>query len=157
MSPTFNPSGNRPTGRRVKASEQLLLERGHITEEQLDQARKVAAQTPGKTLPQILLTMNAATEGQLLSALAETLGVPFEIPEKSQIDAEAFALLPLDFIRKNLVLPMRYDGKTLVLGMADPANVFLLDELKRKLRKDVKVGRRRRRRHRPHCRAAHQR
>ncbi|HEY8748591.1 MAG TPA: ATPase, T2SS/T4P/T4SS family [Tepidisphaeraceae bacterium] len=127
------------TGPARKSVEQLLLERGHINEEQLDQARKVAAQTPGKTLSQILATMNAATEPQLLSALAETLGVPFEIPEKSQIDSQAFELLPLDFIRKNLVLPMRFEDKILVLGMADPANVFLLDELKRKLRRDMKV------------------
>src|SRR5882724_5883137 len=86
-----------------KSVEALLLERGHITEEQLDQARKVSAQTPGKTLPQILATMNAATESQLLSAIAETLGVPFETPEKSLIDPEAFELLPLDYVRKNLV------------------------------------------------------
>src|SRR5690349_1013980 len=114
-----------------KSVDQLLLERGHVTEEQLDQARKVAAQTPGKTLSQILATMNAATEAQLLSALAETLGVPFETPEKTQIDTEAFGLLPLDYIRKQLVLPMRYEGKSLVLGMADPATVFLPDEVKR--------------------------
>jgi type IV pilus assembly protein PilB len=122
-----------------KSVEILLLERGHITEEQLDQARKVAAQTPGKTLPQILLTMNAATEGQILSALAETLGMPYEVPEKSQINAEAFGLLPLDDIRKNLVLPMRFEGNVLVLGMADPANVFLLDEIRRKTRREIRA------------------
>jgi type IV pilus assembly protein PilB len=122
-----------------KNVEVLLLERGHITEEQLDQARKVAAQTPGKTLPQILLTMNAATEGQILSAMAETLGMPYEVPEKAQIDPEAFGLLPLDDIRKNLVLPMRFEGNTLVVGMADPANVFMLDEIRRKTRKDVRA------------------
>src|SRR5436190_17632516 len=52
-----------------RSVEELLLERGIINEEHLDQARKVAAQTPGKTLAQILLTMNAASEGQILSAL----------------------------------------------------------------------------------------
>jgi type IV pilus assembly protein PilB len=127
------------SGPAKKSVEQLLLERGHITEEQLDQARKVAAQTPGKTLSQILATMNAATEAQLLSALAETLGVPFETPDKSQVDAEAFALLPVDYIRKQLVMPLRFEGTSLVLGMADPANVFLLDEVKRKLKKDIRV------------------
>ena len=122
-----------------KNVEALLLERKQITEEQLDQARKVAAQTPGKTLPQILLTMNAASEAQILSALAETLGMPFETPEKSKIDVEAFNHLPLDFIRKNLVLPMRIEDKTLVVGMADPANVFMLDEVKRKVKRDVRA------------------
>src|SRR4030095_8821300 len=65
-----------------KSIDQLLLERGQITEEQLDQARKVQQQTPGKTLAQVLLTMNAATEAQILSALAETMGIPFHTPQK---------------------------------------------------------------------------
>lgn len=122
-----------------KSVEALLLERKQITEEQLDQARKVAAQTPGKTLPQILLTMNAASEAQILSALAETLGMAFETPEKSKIDIEAFNHLPLDFIRKNLVLPMRIEDNALVVGMADPANVFMLDELRRKVKRDIRA------------------
>ena len=122
-----------------KSVEALLLERKQITEEQLDQARKVSAQTPGKTLPQILLTMNSASEAQILSALAETLGMEFETPEKSKIEMEAFNHLPLDFIRKNLVLPLRIEDKTLVVGMADPANVFMLDEVKRKVKRDVRA------------------
>jgi len=122
-----------------KSVEDLLLERGHITEEQLDQARKVAVQTPGKTLAQILLTMNAASEAQILSAVAEHLGVPFETPDKSQVNNDAFALLPLDYIRKQLVLPMRFEGNAVVVGLADPANVFLLDEVRRKLKREVKA------------------
>ena len=122
-----------------KSVEELLLERGQVNEEQLDQARKVAAQTPGKTLAQILLSMNSATEAQILAAVAETLGVPFESPEKSAIDVEAFGLLPIDYVRKHLVLPMRFDDKVLRVGMADPANVFLLDEIRRKTRREIRV------------------
>ena len=123
-----------------KAVDQLLLERGQITEEQLDQARKVQSQTPGKTLVQVLQTMNAATEGQILSALAETMGIPFEIPPKAEIDPRAFQLLPVDYIRKQLVLPIRFenDDSTLVLGMADPNNVFLYDEIRRRIKKQVR-------------------
>src|SRR4051812_31718807 len=76
-----------------KSVEQLLLERGHIQDEQLTQAKQVQSQTPGKTITQILLTMNAATEGQILAAQAENLGLPYEVPEKGAVDAQAFALL----------------------------------------------------------------
>src|SRR4051794_27709609 len=72
-----------------KTVEALLLERGHISEEQLAQAKNVLAQTPGKSVAQILLTMSAASESQILSALAETHGLPFETPERSTIDANA--------------------------------------------------------------------
>ncbi|HYE19612.1 MAG TPA: ATPase, T2SS/T4P/T4SS family [Tepidisphaeraceae bacterium] len=124
-----------------KTVEQLLLERGQIQEEHLTQARTVQAQTSGKSIVQVLLTMNAATEGQILSALAEANNLTYEVPEKSAIDAQAFALLTPDFIRKQNILPVRYeaDGKVVVVGMADPTNVFAIDEVRRKLRKDVKV------------------
>src|SRR4051794_32552156 len=120
-----------------KSIEQLLLERGHINEEQLTQAKTVQSQTPGKSLTQILLTMNAASEAQILSALAETLGLEFETPDKPHVDQSAFGLLQPEYIRKNLVLPIRFenDGKTLVVGMSDPNNIFLLDEVKTKTRK----------------------
>jgi type IV pilus assembly protein PilB len=122
-----------------KSVEQLLLERGHIQDEHLTQAKQVQSQTPGKSIIQILLTMNAATEQQILSAQAETLGLPYEVPEKAAVDAQAFALLEPDYIRKQLVLPIRLEGQVLVIGMADPANVFLVDEIRRKVKKEVRI------------------
>jgi len=123
-----------------KSVEQLLLERGHVNEDQLLQAKTVQSQTPGKSIAQILLTMNAASEAQILSALAETNGLAFEIPEKAKVDPQAFALLSPEYIRKQLVLPLRFVDGTLVLAMSDPTNIFLLDEVKRKLRgRAVKV------------------
>ncbi len=122
-----------------KSVADLLLERGQITPDQLAQARGVQSQTPGKSLPQILLTMNAASEAQILSALAETLGLPFEIPDRSQIDPAAFELLPPDYIRKQLVLPLRFDAQTLVVATSDPSNVFLLDEVRRRTRREIRT------------------
>src|SRR5688572_10091193 len=124
-----------------KSVEQLLLDQGHISPDQLLQAKDVQSKTPGKSLVQILLTMNAATEEQILSAVAQTLGIPFEKPEKADVDAEAFALLTPEYIRKALVVPLRYenDRKAVVVGMTDPNNVFLIDEIRRKIKKDIKV------------------
>lgn len=124
-----------------KGVEQLLLERGHLLADQILHAKDVQSRTPGKSIVQILLTMNAATEEQILSAVAETLGVPFEKPEKPDIDAEAFALLAPEYIRKVLVVPLRFenDRKALVVGMTDPNNVFLIDEVRRRTKKEIKV------------------
>jgi type IV pilus assembly protein PilB len=157
-----------------RSVEALLLERGHISDEQLTQARTVQSQAPGKSIAQILLTMSAASEAQILSALAETINLKFETPDRAAVDPKAFELLSPDYIRKYLVLPLRFedknDGKaslaegkasaaegiaaaaegkaagtdvkssaTLVAGMADPTNVFLLDEVKRRVKRDVKI------------------
>ena len=128
-----------PKRRERKSVEQLLLRAPHISEEQLLQAKQVQSQTPGKQIAHILLGMNAASEAQILDALAECLGLPFEQPDRTEVDAQAFGLLSPDYILKHLTLPLRFDGKAVVLGMTDPANVFLLDEIKRKIRRDCRV------------------
>lgn len=145
-SSTFEPLWQ-PTEQRVRKSiEQLLLERKQISEDQLLQAKQVAAQTPGKSLAQILLTMNVATEAQILSALAETLGLEFVTPNKEQIDPEAYGLLTSEYIRKHFVLPLRFEGlgddnavKTLVIAVTDPNNVFLLDEVRAKTKHTLRT------------------
>lgn len=125
-----------------KSVEQLLLDRGQISESHLVQARQVSAQTPGKSLANILLSMQAASEAQILSALAETLSLTFETPDKAKIDPQAFELLSHEFMRKHAVLALRFEGeekKTLVVGMSDPTNVFLVDELRRKTKRDIQI------------------
>jgi type IV pilus assembly protein PilB len=119
--------------------DRLLLERGHINEEQLTQALGVQAQTPGKSLTQILLTMNAATEAQILSAQAELAGVGFEHLDRNSVDQQCFSLLNPDYIRKQLAIPLRLEDERLVLAVVDPANIFLVDEIKRKVKRDVKI------------------
>ena len=122
-----------------KTVDQLLLDRGQITEELLAQARLVQEKSPGKPMSQVLLSMNGASEAQILSALAETMELPFQSPLKEQVMVEAFELLPLEYIKKYQIAPIRYDEDVLLLGMVDPTNVFILDEVKRRTRKLPKV------------------
>jgi len=122
-----------------KTIDQLLVDHGRVTPEQLEQAQHVRSQTPGRTIAQILVTMGAVTEAHVLSALAETLGLPFEIPDKASVDPRAFEMLSVDYIRKHSVLPIRFESDVLVVGMSDPNNVFLVDELRQKTKRDVRV------------------
>jgi type IV pilus assembly protein PilB len=129
-----------PQERAARVSvEQLLLDRGQITAAQLNEAQAIHHKTPGKTIAQVLINMNAASESQILAAVAETLGLAFEVPEKETVELLAFELLPMEFIRKQLAVPLRFDGETLLVGMADPNNVFLLDEIRRKIKRDIRV------------------
>ncbi len=121
-------------------AEQWLLERGQITAEQLAQAQKLQQQTPGKSVLRVLQGMNAAPESQLLAALAQTLDLPFEIPPRDAIDPAVFDLLSPEYIRKHNVLPVRREGQALRLAMSDPTNVFLLDELRAKLKSPLLVS-----------------
>ena len=122
-----------------KTVDQLLLERKQISAEQLLEAQQMQAQTPGKPISQLLLSMNVASEAQILSALAETMGLLFESPAKDSVSRDAFALLPLEYIKKYQVVPLGFDEDVLTIGMVDPTNVFIVDEVKRRTRKLPKV------------------
>ncbi len=129
-----------PTARVArKPPEVILQESGQVSAEQLQQARDVAGRSLGKSVTQVLMDMQAATEPQILAAMAQSQGLEFVTPERSSVDDDAFNLLPPDYMRKHRVLPIRLDGQTLILAMAEPSNVFLRDEIQRKLRKTVQV------------------
>ena len=115
--------------------EQLLLERKQISPDQLEQARQVQSKMPGKPMAQVLLSMNCASESQILSALAETLDLPFHSPLKESVSRETFELLPLEYIRKYQIVPIKSEEDILTVGMVDPSNVFILDDVKRRTRK----------------------
>ena len=123
-----------------RSAADVLLERGKISAEQLEQARGVQRQTPGKPLEQVLLDMAAAAEADVAECAAAALGMAFERPEKDDVDEAVFRLLSPDFQRQRGVLGLRLedDGRALVAGVADPADVFLLDEVQRLCGKTVR-------------------
>ncbi|HWB53586.1 MAG TPA: ATPase, T2SS/T4P/T4SS family, partial [Tepidisphaeraceae bacterium] len=135
----FEPIWQPAQPRQRISVEQLLLERGQINPMQLAEAKAILEKTPGKTITQILLDMSAASESDILSAQAETLGLTFEVPDRATVDIAAFELLPSDFIRRQLASPLRFEGQTLVVGMVDPNNVFLRDEIRRKTGRNIQV------------------
>ncbi|MEY3143441.1 MAG: Flp pilus assembly complex ATPase component TadA [Planctomycetota bacterium] len=114
--------------------EALLLERGVITAEQMLAARRLHKQSPGRRLCEILKEQGA-DERSVQQAIAELARMPFEaIDAKAPgaFDREAIARLGLDHCRANLVLPLRMEGGRMLVATASPADVFLLDDFRRK-------------------------
>ena len=90
-------------------------------------------------MPRILLEMNAATEEQILAALAAALDLPFEQPTREQVDPTAFALLDESYLRLHTIAPLRFEMERLVLGAADPNNVFLFDQVRQKTGRELLI------------------
>jgi type IV pilus assembly protein PilB len=121
--------------------DQILIERGQLSEEKLLQARSVQVQTPGKSLVQVLISIGAVTEAHALSALAETLGLEFLSLDRAMVDHRAMDLVGVDFIRARNALPLRFedDDRTLIVAVTEPSNVILLDELRRLSKREIKL------------------
>src|SRR5881296_3325780 len=106
----------------------LLVAEGLITEAQLRQA---LAEQKGKTekLGSILARLGFITEEQLIGFLSRQYGIPSITLSNVDVDAETLRLVPPPIARKYEVLPVKRIGGTLTLAMADPTNVFALDDV----------------------------
>ena len=114
--------------------EALLLERGVVTPEQMLGARRLQKQSPGRRLCEILKEQGA-NERAVQQAIAELARMPFEaIDAKAHgaFDRDAIVKLGIDHCRANLVLPLRMEGGRMLVATASPADVFLLDDYRRR-------------------------
>src|SRR5438552_1589577 len=106
----------------------LLVAEGLITEAQLRQA---LAEQKGKTekLGSILARLGFITEEQLIGFLSRQYGIPSITLTNIDVDTETLRLVPAPIARKYEILPVKRIGGTLTLAMADPTNVFALDDI----------------------------
>ena len=106
----------------------LLVAERLITEAQLKQA---LAEQKGKTekLGSILARLGFITEEQLIGFLSRQYGIPSITLTNIDVDTETLRLVPAQIARKYEILPVKRIGGTLTLAMADPTNVFALDDI----------------------------
>ena len=77
-----------------------------------------------------LVNGGIVSEGQVASARAAQLGLPFVDLTDYPIDQSAVALVPVVLLRRHEVLPIGRDGDRLLLAMADPRDVLALDDIR---------------------------
>jgi len=121
-----------PTKARKLQLGQLLIRRGVLTDEQVAGALEYQRGTDGALLlGEVLLQMNLCTEDQIMEALAEGCEVPFAHISPKITDATVIELLPREFLEKHSVLPLFKIRNRLILAVTEPANVFLVEEVRR--------------------------
>jgi type IV pilus assembly protein PilB len=118
----------------------LLLDRGYLSLEVLQKAlTQQQGSTEGKLLGEILVDLNVCTEEQIVECLAAEYGVPYAKLETRLYDPKVIDLLPREYIEANLVLPLFLVRDTLTVAVAEPSNVFLIEELRTLTRRQVQI------------------
>jgi type IV pilus assembly protein PilB len=105
----------------------LLVGTGLINDEQLAEAVAVA---DGRPLPHVLDELGFASEVTVAQAVAESMGLPYIDIGTYDIDPAAALLLKLDLMRRYSVLPIKLQDNELIVAMADPANIFAIDDVR---------------------------
>ncbi|MHB8838312.1 MAG: GspE/PulE family protein [Gemmatimonadaceae bacterium] len=114
----------------------LLLREGLITKEQLDKALADQKQN-GTRVGYNLVKLGFVPELELTKVLARQYKMPAVDLSKFEVDPKIVKLVPADVAVKHLVLPLKRDGRTLTVAMADPTNMGVVDDLKFITRYDI--------------------
>ncbi len=133
--PVFRPQSTRTR----RSIEQVLAERESLTAEQIHALRDALTRAAGKPIASVITAANIVPEPRVYSALAESMGLTFLSPDLGALNASLLDTIGTDYARTQLVLPISVDASTLTIAVADPANVFLIDEISRKTGKAVRT------------------
>ncbi|MDP9402325.1 MAG: Flp pilus assembly complex ATPase component TadA [Actinomycetota bacterium] len=116
----------------------LLVKAKLLSEEALD-AALAEQSTTQKSLGRILIDNGLVTESDLVSMLARQIGLDFVDLADFPVDASAAGLISATVARRYQALPIGWQGSKLLLAMADPSNVFAIDDIRTITKSDLKV------------------
>jgi len=108
---------------------QMLINSNIITEEQLKQALALQKREGGR-LGTNLVKLGYVTEDKLVTFLSKQFGVPAINLSNYKIDPAVLKLIPQEMAKKYMIMPVARVGATLTIAMADPSNVFAIDDVK---------------------------
>jgi len=114
----------------------LLIREGVITREQLKMALDEQRQN-GTRVGYNLVKLGFIQEVELTKTLAKQYKMPAVDLSRFEVDPKIARMIPSDLATRNLVIPLKRDGRTLTVAMADPTNLGVLDDLKFITRYDI--------------------
>jgi type IV pilus assembly protein PilB len=112
----------------VKLGE-LLLKENMVTPMQLQDALN-HQKTNGGKLGKAFVALGYVRDEDITSLLSRQYGVPSINLDHFEVDPAIIRIIPADTARKYQILPLSRSGATLTIAMADPTNVFAMDDIK---------------------------
>ncbi len=112
----------------VKLGE-LLLKENMVTPQQLQEALGHQKMNGGK-LGKAFVSLGYVRDEEITSLLSRQYGVPSINLDHFEVDPTIIKIIPAETARKYQILPLSRSGATLTIAMADPTNVFAMDDIK---------------------------
>ncbi len=109
---------------------EMLVAGGLIKDEQLMKALEDQKKRGGK-IGEILVDLGFISEHNIATFLGRQLNVPYIDIDKQLVDVESVQILPGDMARRLVALPLYKDKEALVVAMADPLNIFGVDDIRK--------------------------
>ncbi len=117
----------------------LLVEHNVITQQQLETALKEQRKL-GRKLGQTLIALGFINEDSLLNFLAKQLSLPLIDLKHYSFESEVIKTMSETVARRYRALVLREEGNSLLVGMADPTDLFGYDDIVRHLGRSVNLA-----------------
>ena len=108
---------------------ELLVKENLITPLQLKNA-VTAQRSSGGRLGHELTKLGYIEENELIAFLSKQYSVPSINLSEFEIDQEVLKVLPKEVVTRHQVIPVNRTGGTLIVAMADPSNIYAVDDIK---------------------------
>lgn len=108
---------------------ELLVRENLISPLQLQKAMETQRASGGR-LGHQLTKLGYIEENELTSFLSKQYSVPSINLRDFEIDGEVLKLVPKEVVVRHQVLPINKSGNTLIVAMADPSNIYAIDDIK---------------------------
>ena len=117
----------------------LLIAHKVISEEQLKSALADQKKS-GRKLGRVLIENGFISEDQLLTFLSQQLNIPYIDLRRYHYKPEVVRLIPETHARRFRAIALEDSRESLLVGMADPTDIFAYDELSRVLRRPLRFA-----------------
>ncbi len=107
----------------------ILIKGNLIKQKDLDKALDIQKKSGG-SLGKILVDQGFIAQKSLLAAMSEQLDIPPIDISKYKINKDILELIPEKVARQYVLLPLSRIGGVLTVVMADPLNIFAIDDIK---------------------------
>ncbi len=107
----------------------VLIDRGLIKQADLDKAISIQKEKGG-SLSDIIVDLGLVSRSDLMIALSHGMGIPPINLSRYKIDPSVIKLISRKIAKNYKILPISKIGNTLMLAVADPLNIILLDDIK---------------------------
>ena len=108
----------------------ILVEKGYVTPDQMNQALAWQKEHRDKRVGQILMELGFVSESQVLDALASRLHLNIVDVAQLSVDLQAVGKVSREVCEKNLILPVSLQGHNMEIVTNDPLNYFALEEVR---------------------------
>ncbi len=107
---------------------EMLVQAKRITRDQLERALSPGKE-PRTKLSRRLVDMGFVTDHEIADTFSTVTGVPLIDCSQLEIAPDVLKMIPWEVARKYCVVPVMKTAKTLTLAMADPTDLFALDDI----------------------------